>query len=131
MMPGPMGTLRAVLPVFLAASCLCACRAVETSYRYPDDLDHPDYVKRAKAVDEFVSRGDAARLPHAFHLLRDPDPGIRAQAWLAIRDLSGGEDFGYRPYLSAGVRAGIVARWRAWWCSGRGAPEPEREAVGG
>ena len=26
-----------------------------------------------------------------------------------------GEDFGYRPYLSPEVRAGIAARWEAWW----------------
>jgi hypothetical protein len=104
---------------------LGAC-GVTTSFRYPEDLNHPNYVKRSKAVREFAALKDESRLPGAFDLLMDQEAHIRALAHEAIRAMMpDGEDFGYRPYLSESTRAGIVARWEAWWLTGpsRGAQD--------
>ncbi|MGH7163597.1 MAG: hypothetical protein ACREID_08940 [Planctomycetota bacterium] len=122
---------RAFLLALIAAAP--ACRAVETNYAYPADLDHPNYVRRTKAVREFVERQDAAQLPRAFDLLLDSQPYIRAMAYRTIRSLSrDGRDFGYRPYLEETVRRGIVARWRSWWEAGQPAPEAAGpEGIGG
>lgn len=100
------------------------CFSTETNARYPEDLYHPDYVKRSRAVAEFAEQKDKAQLPEAFRLLLDEDGNIRLVAYSAIHQLSpGGEDFGYRPYLPRDVRFGIVARWQAWWVkSAEGAP---------
>ncbi|MHC4960209.1 MAG: hypothetical protein ACYTGN_17785 [Planctomycetota bacterium] len=107
-----------VMAWILAAGALSvACtRKTTTSFVYPDDLTHPAYVKRTKAVREFAVRKDASQLPDAFGLLLDREAHIRSMAYEAIKDMSpDGRDFGYRPYLSEGVRAGIVERWEAWW----------------
>jgi hypothetical protein len=114
------------LSAWLVALALlpAACRAVETSYRYPEDLRHPDYVKRSLAVAEFAELRDRAQLPDAFRLLLDENAQIRLVAYEAIRDLSpNGEDFGYRPYLPEDVRCGIVLRWQAWWTATTSAGE--------
>jgi hypothetical protein len=123
--PSPFSAARLLAVALLPL----ACRAVETSYRYPDDLRHPDYVKRSLAVAEFAERRDKGQLPDAFHLLLDDDAHIRLVAYEAIRGLSpGGEDFGYRPYLPADLRAGIMLRWQAWWTAfAHGGEEVARE----
>jgi len=93
-----------------------ACRGVTTAYLYPDDLTHPDYIKRTKAVREFAARRDRSRLPAAFDLLLDDEGQIRAIAHETLRAMTpGGKDFGYRPYLPPETRRAIVARWKAWW----------------
>ncbi len=98
------------------ALALAACRSATTSFEYPDDLTHPNYVKRSMAVQRFGELKDGSQLPDAFRLLLDEEAHIRAMAYETIRELSpGGEDFGYRPYLSEPVRIGIVTRWEAWW----------------
>jgi len=125
--------VRVLLPALAFAS---ACRSVETPYRYPEDMDNPSYVKRAKALGEFAAMHDEKEVGRAFRLLRDEDAGIRNVAWLTLRDLMPEhEDFGYRPYLPDDVRAGIARRWEAWWRKG-GAAEGEAavgalEAAGG
>jgi hypothetical protein len=100
------------------------CRQT-TTYQYPSDLYNPNYIKRAKAVTRFAVEQDESQLPEAFRLLLDEESSLRLLAYETIRDLSGGEDFGYRPYLPLDVRIGIVTRWEAWWRK-RGA-----EAAGG
>ena len=99
---------------------LGGCRGVTTSYTYPDDLTHPNYVKRTKAVQQFVRERDASQLPEAFDLLLDEEDHIRSLAYSALKAMSlGGKDFGYRSYLPESVRIGIVQRWVAWWESQR------------
>jgi hypothetical protein len=100
------------------------CFTTETKARYPEDLYHPDYVKRTKAVAEFAEQRDKSQMPDAFQLLLDDDANIRLVAYHAIREMSpGGEDFGYRPYLPQDVRFGIVQRWQTWWVrNGEGPP---------
>jgi len=127
--PLPWRGLRLLAVVAVAAGCL----RTETHVTYPDDLYHPDYVKRSKAVAEFAKRGDKTQLPEAFRLLLDDDANIRLVAYETIRDLSpGAEDKGYRPYLPHDVRFGIVVRWQAWWVktegSGEGGGAPEEAA---
>lgn len=113
---------KTLLGLLLAAG---GCRAVETHAQYPQDLYHPDYVKRSKAVAEFAEQRDRSQLPDAFQLLLDDDGNIRLVAYSAIREMSpGAEDFGYRPYLPADVRYGIVVRWQAWWVKNDGAARP-------
>ena len=114
----------------LGALILAACGATTTGYRYPDDLYHANYVKRSMAVRHFAVIEDSSQLPDAFVLLMDQEGQIRATAHRAIVALTpGGEDFGYRPYLSEQVRAGIVARWEAWWVGrSRGTTEEARGA---
>jgi len=123
--------LRGVLPALFAIG---GCRSVETHATYPEDLYHPDYVKRSKAVAIFAQKKDRGQLPEAFELLLDDDGQIRLVAYGAIRELSpGGEDFGYRPYLPRDVRFGIVVRWQSWWTkadgSGAASAEPQHEAA--
>jgi len=100
---------------------LTACqRPVTTSYVYPRDLDHPDYVKRSKAVRDFLLLRDTEQMPGAFALLNDREAHIRVMAYDAIRNMSRDQrDFGYRPYLEEQTRRGIVERWRAWYEAGQ------------
>lgn len=117
---------KGLLGLLLAAA---GCVAVETHAEYPQDLYHPDYVRRSKAVAEFAELRDKSQLPQAFDLLLDDDAHIRLVAYGAIREMSpGAEDFGYRPYLPRYVRYGIVTRWQAWWVKNGGeTPEPAGE----
>lgn len=116
----------------LLATTAAGCFSTETKARYPEDLYHPDYVKRSKAVAAFAEQKDKSQLPDAFQLLLDQDANIRLVAYDTIRQMSpGGEDFGYRPYLSPDVRFGIVARWQTWWVRNGGtAAEPAVSAAG-
>jgi len=108
--------------LLLVLGALPACRAVTTSYRYPDDLTHPNYVKRTKAVQQFAAMRDVSQLPDAFDLLLDEEDQIRALAYETLKAMSpDGRDFGYRAYLPESARIGIVARWRAWWVARQGA----------
>ncbi len=117
MMPTKMRRLGAGFLLLLASA---GCRAVTTSYIYPDDLTHPDYVKRSKAVRQFLEEKDVSQLPAAFDLLEDEDGQIRAMAFLAIREMSrDGIDWGYAPYFDAKKRREIVRRWRNWWVAGQ------------
>ena len=113
--------MRVVHPCLLVLLGIAGCLTVETKYSYPEDLSHPDYVKRSKAVNQFASTKDRSRLPDAFTLLMDPEAHIRAVAHETIRDLTPEKrDFGYAAYLSEEVRASIVARWRKWWVEQQG-----------
>jgi hypothetical protein len=104
-----------------------ACKAATTSYDYPEDLDHPDYVKRSQAVRRFADLRDKEQLPGAFRLLLDDEAHIRALAHATLRAMMRGkEDFGYRPYLPEAERYSIATRWEAWWIKSR-----EGEAEGG
>jgi len=95
---------------------LTACGSTTTSYAYPDDLTSPNYVERTQATLRFASELDRAQIPVAFGLLLDDEAEIRILAYRAlVKMMPSGEDFGYRPYLSAEVRAGIAERWEAWW----------------
>jgi len=113
-----MSRFRRLLGAFLI---FAACRAVETPYEYPDDLDHPNYVKRAMAVRDFAARRDEERLPEAFRLLHDDDAGIRNLAWQTLKSMMPEErDFGYRPFDPRDVREGAATRWEAWWRKAEG-----------
>jgi len=112
--------LACLLVVLGAAGCF----TVETKYEYPDDLTHPDYVKRSKAVKQFAAEKDERQLPRAFRLLMDSEAHIRAIAHETIRSLTPeNRDFGYAAYLPMDVRAGIVARWEAWWLAQKNGAE--------
>ena len=110
-------SMRVFALILVAGALSVACaRKTTTSYAYPADLMHPNYVKRTKAVREFAARRDESQMPDAFALLLDREAHIRSIAYEAIRSMSPeGRDFGYRPYLAADVRAGIVERWESWW----------------
>ncbi len=108
----------------LVLAVLGSCRAVTTSYTYPDDLTHLNYVKRTKAVRQFAVERDVSQLPAAFDLLLDDEDHIRSLAHEAIKAMSPDRnDFGYLSYLPESVRIGIVARWEAWWVAQQGAGE--------
>ncbi|NJN14273.1 MAG: hypothetical protein HC813_01035 [Planctomycetes bacterium] len=95
---------------------LASCRGVTTSYRYPEDLRHPNYMKRSHAVRQFVREQDRGQIAEAFHLLNDAEGHIRALACGALREMVGGEqEFGYQPFLPEADRVRISAAWRAWW----------------
>jgi hypothetical protein len=116
----------------LVAALPGGCFSTETQARYPEDLYHPDYVKRTKAVAQFAEQRDRSQLPEAFELLLDGDGSIRLVAYSTIRQMSpGAEDFGYRPYLPQDVRYGIVVRWQAWWVKNGGEAPVTAEAGGG
>jgi len=100
-----------LLGVVTAGGC-----AYETHIEYPEDLYHPNYVKRSKAVAEFARRKDKSQLPQAFELLLDEDANIRLVAHETIRELTPDhDDKGYRPYLPLELRYAIVVRWQAAW----------------
>ena len=104
---GAIATLMCLLP---------ACGSTTTSYEYPDDLTSPNYIERTKAARRFAADRDRSQIPVAFGLLLDDEAEIRVLAYRGLVELMPeGEDFGYRPYLGADVRAGIAERWEAWW----------------
>ncbi len=106
----------------LLLSVLASCRGVVTGYRYPDDLTHPNYVKRSQAVREFAATQDRSQLPRVFGLLNDPEAHIRAIAHRGLRALMPGEqDFGFEPSLPEQDRVRIAATWRSWWEAEAGA----------
>ena len=106
-----------------SALALAAC-AVETKYVYPDDLGSANYMRRTQAAQEFVERGDSAEAERAFALLDDERVSLRAMMHVALRDLSEGEDFGYRPGLSEQDRVRVARRWQGWF-------QERFDAVGG
>ena len=110
MMRGPMGKWTAVIVL------LAACRAVTTSYSYPGDLSHPNYVKRTKALRHFAESNDRTHLGEAFPLLLDEESHIRMVAYRAIKGMMpGGRDFGYHPTLEVHDRIRLAQEWEAWW----------------
>ena len=99
------------------ALAVAAC-AVTTGYDYPGDLASGNYLKRTHAAREFARTRDAAAAPAAFPLLNDEHVTLRALVHRALRDLSGGEDFGYRPDLDEPDRERLARRWQLWWEQG-------------
>jgi len=91
-----------------------------TAYDYPADLASENYVQRTKAAQEFARRKDAENAGRAFGLLNDEHVTLRALAHTTLRDLSGGEDFGYRSDLEELDRWRVARRWRFWWENLRG-----------
>jgi hypothetical protein len=105
--------------VFALVALLCGCAS--TSDRdYPADLSSGSYIRRTQALGELGQRQDAANAEHAFALLRDQEITVRTLAHDALRDLSAGEDFGYRADLEEGDRIRVARRWQYWWEQGRG-----------
>ena len=105
-----------------SALALAAC-AVETRYVYPDDLASANYMRRAQAAQEFAQRSDRAAAGRAFALLDDQRVSLRGMVHATLRDLSGGEDFGYRPDLDGQDRVRVARRWQKWFAEsmdGRG-----------
>jgi len=90
------------------------CRT-NTSYDYPADLSSDHYIRRTKATQEFARRRDEANADRAFGLLTDAHITLRALAHMTLRDLSGGEDFGYRADLDDVDRWRVARRWQFWW----------------
>lgn len=102
------------LVVLTLSVCVAACRT-QTHYAYPEDLSSSNYLKRTYAAREFAQRKDAASASQAFALLEDEHPTLRSMAHETLRELSDGEDFGYRAELSALDRKRVALRWKAWW----------------
>jgi hypothetical protein len=95
-----------------------ACKATTTSFDYPEDLTHPNYVQRSRAVQRFAELEDEEQLPRAFALLLDPEPHIRLVIDRTLRAMMpDAPDFGYRAYLPEADRIRIAADWEAWWRS--------------
>lgn len=116
--------MRRIAWLWAGAAVLAACSVKRTTpYVYPDDLTHANPVRRTKAVRKFATLRDVGAMPRAFDLLLDDEAQVRSLAYEAIKEMSGGRDFGYRSYLSVAARVGIVARWEAWWVAGKGQPE--------
>jgi hypothetical protein len=108
-MPGRGG----VVPLLLL---LGACKAATTSFDYPEDLTHPNYVQRSKAVQRFAELRDREQLPRAFALLLDEEAHIRLVADRTLREMMpDAPDFGYRAYLPEADRIRTAAAWEAWW----------------
>ena len=98
---------------------IAAC-SVTTHYKYPEDLGSENYLKRSYAASRFARERDAAHASEAFPLLNDEHITLRAMVHRALRDLSDGEDFGYRPDLEEGDRERLARRWQHWWEQERG-----------
>ena len=109
---------RGVLPIVCAVLWF-GCKT-NTGHDYPADLASENYVQRTKAAQEFVRKQDAAGAQLAFGLLTDDQITLRALAHMTLRDMSDGEDFGYRADLEEVDRWRVARRWRYWWESRRG-----------
>lgn len=106
------------IPLLLA---LGTCKATSTSFDYPDDLTHPNYVKRSLAAQRFAELRDEEQLPRAFGLLLDEEAHIRLLADRTLRAMMpDAPEFGYRPYLAEADRIRTAGDWEAWWRSSRG-----------
>ena len=95
------------------------CVKRTTPHVYPQDLTHPNPVRRTAAAQQFAARRDASQLPAAFDLLLDEEGQIRSIAFSAIREIMPeGEEvafYGYQSYLPDTVRVGMVERLEALW----------------
>jgi len=105
---------RGLLPVACAV-LLVGCRAKTTGFDYPADLASENYVQRTMAAQEFARQRDAENADLAFALLTDEQITLRALAHSTLRDLSEGEDFGYRADLDEVDRWRVARRWQFWW----------------
>jgi hypothetical protein len=106
-------------------ACLAACRT-QTKYDYPEDLSSSNYLKRTYAAQEFAQRKDVSSASQAFVLLTDEHITLRSLAHETLRELSAGEDFGYRSDLSELDRRRVALRWQSWWERSDREGEPER-----
>jgi len=113
-------TGRAVFSAVALGFVACGIVPVTTRYDYPEDLGSEDYHRRTHAARQFARERDAANAGAAFPLLNDEHITIRAMVHRALKDLSGGEDFGYLPDLEEPDRARLAGRWQAWWERTRG-----------
>jgi len=111
---------RGALPI-VCAVLLVGCKAT-TGYDYPEDLTSENYIQRTMAAQEFARRKDKAHANDGFALLLDDQIALRALGHMTLRELSAGEDFGYRPDLDEGDRWRVARRWQFWWrqASGEG-----------
>ena len=98
----------------VCAVLLIGCKAT-TDFDYPADLTSANYIQRTLAAQEFARRMDEADASDGFVLLMDERIELRALGHATLRDLSAGEDFGYRPDLEDGDRWRVTRRWRFWW----------------
>ena len=110
MMRGMTRAALLIVSVALWGGC-----STSTGYDYPADLASKNYIKRTKAAQEFAQRKDESHAHQAFSLLNDELITLRALAHMTLRDLSDGEDFGYRSDLESADRWRVARRWQFWW----------------
>lgn len=99
----------------LASALAVAGCSAETKYVYPGDLASSNYIRRTRAAQEFAQRADPSDAEAGFPLLMDERISLRALGHMTLRELSDGEDFGYRADLEEGDRARVARRWQHWW----------------
>jgi len=104
---------RGALPI-VCAVLLVGCKAT-TGYDYPEALTSENYIQRTMAAQEFARRSDKTHANDGFVLLMDDHIALRALGHVTLRELSAGEDFGYRPDLDEGDRWRVARRWQFWW----------------
>ena len=105
----------------LAAVFLVGCRP-GTPDRPLADRDPVFVIPAVKGVAEESPRSVAwSEVTRLVELLDSEDAAVRLASEQALRDLSGGRDFGYRFWADADDRAPAVARWREW-AAGRAGP---------
>jgi len=75
--------------------------------------DAPDRLVRLEAARALLENGDRTSVDELLKALDDPSRGMRTRAFLALRDASGGMDFGYHPSLDTAARQDAIARFRA------------------
>ncbi|MFH0944682.1 MAG: HEAT repeat domain-containing protein [Planctomycetota bacterium] len=78
----------------------------------------PDRLVRLEAARALLENGDRSGINELVDALDDPGRGTRTIAFLALREASGGVDFGYHPGLDTVARQEPIARFRAHYAYG-------------
>jgi hypothetical protein len=90
------------------------------------DTVNPAPLVRARAATMGDHLPTQLVVPALLERLDDGDPVVRLTAHEELKRRTG-QDFGYRPWDDPTVRAGSIARWRAWWAGMTRTSEPKAQ----
>jgi hypothetical protein len=98
----------------LGAGLLAKHVARQSEAQLKELLKHERPEVKAAAAKEIGKRG--RRLENdLMELLKDNEPSVHQAARAALKELSGGRDFGPEPDASIGEREAAMRAWREWW----------------
>ena len=80
-----------------------------------------DPTLRVRAIVQIAERQDHSQINGLVDRLEDEAEEVRLYAILALRQLTGGQDFGYQAYGAPAQRQKAVDLWREWLAQ-RGGP---------
>lgn len=107
---GRTTSIPAVYSAIIAALALPAC----TQPQYHADMESDVPAERTLGIAHAAAKPDTRNAHELVSLLDSSDPGLRMLAAQTLKEMSGGQTFGYRYNDPEDLRLPAIKRWAKW-----------------